>query len=185
MKIYIYTSILLIVIAGCISPLTETDEEQAMVTFSTDLEQPDSAGTAEPVSWQNLETVAEGKAFSGNRASRLNQEVEFSVVFEQKFGYIAESNPNQLTFKAMVYSDEPFPTAFVVASIAEADYYRNYPLAEFLPTADKWEQVNATFTLPDSLKPSDKLKVYVWNRKKSNVWVDDLSLEFEFNPSKN
>ena len=180
MKIYLYITVLLIAVAGCISPLTEVDKDPEVITFSTDLEQPDSLGTAEPISWQNLESIVEGKAFSGNKASRLDGEVEYSVVFEQKFGYIAESSPGQFTYKAMVFSDEPFPTAFVVASIAETDYYRSYPIAEFLPSAGKWEQVNATFTLPDSLKPSDKLKVYLWNRKKSNVWVDDVSLEFEF-----
>ena len=183
MKIYLYLIVLLIAVAGCISPLTETDKDPEVITFTTDLEQPDSLGTAEPVSWQNLETVVEGRAYSGTKASRLDGEVEFSVVFEQKFGYIAEIKPAQFTYKAMAYSDEPFPVAFVVASIATADYYRSYPVAEFLPTADKWQQVNATFTLPDSLKPSDKLKVYVWNKKKSNVWVDDISLEFELNPS--
>ena len=180
MKIHLYTLILLMTMASCISPLTETDEDPGMVSFSTDLEQPDSLGTAEPISWQNLETVKEGIAYSGNRASRLDQEVEYSIAFEQKFGYIAENSPRQLTYKAMVYSDESLPTAFVVASIAGIDYYRSYPIAEFLPAAGKWEQVNATFTLPDSLKPSDKLKVYLWNRKKSNLWVDDVSLEFEF-----
>ena len=183
MKIYLYLTVLLIAVAGCISPLTEAYTDPAAITFSTDLEQTDSLGMAEPVSWHNLETVVEGRAYSGNKASRLDGQVEYSVVFEQKFGYIAEDSPAQFTFKAMVYSDEPFPVAFVVASIATADYYRSYPIAEFIPKADKWEQVNATFTLPDSLEPSDKLKVYVWNRKKSNLWVDDLSLEFEFNPS--
>ncbi len=180
MKIYLYPSALLIAIAGCISPLTETNKEPEIISISTDLEQTDSLGKAELASWQNLETVVEGLAFSGNKASQLDREVEFSVVFEQKLGYISEVSPRQLTVKAMVYSDEPFPTAFVVASIATVDYYRNYPIGEFLPVAGKWEQVNVTFTLPDSLKPSDKLKVYLWNKKESNVWVDDLTLEFEF-----
>ncbi len=180
MKIYLYTTVLLIALAGCISPLTETEKAPETISFTTDFEQPDSLGTAEPVSWQNLETVVEGIAYSGTKASRLDREVEFSAVFEQRFGYIAENIPGQLTVKAMVYSDESFPTAFVVASIATADYYRSYPIEEFLPTAGKWEQVNVTFTLPDSLKPSDKLKVYLWNKKESNVWVDDLTLEFEF-----
>lgn len=180
MKIYLYSTVLLTAFAGCISPLNETNKEPATITFSTDLEHPDSLGMAEPVAWQNLETVVEGKAFSGNKASRLDKEVEYSVVFEQKFGYISENNPALLNFKAMVYSDEPLPTAFIVASIADADYYRSFSIAEFLPAAEKWEEVNVTFTLPDSLKPSDKLKVYLWNRKQSNVWMDDLSLEFEF-----
>ena len=180
MKIYLYTTVLLIAISGCISPLTETKKDPATVTFSTDLENPDSLGTAEPISWQNLETVVEGKAYSGKKASRLNQDAEYSVVFEQKFGYISDTTPAQFTYKAMVYSDESFPAAFIVASIAEANYYRSYSIAEFLPTANKWEQINATFTLPDSLKPSDKLKVYLWNKKKINIWVDDISLDFEF-----
>lgn len=180
MKIHLYFTALLIAAAGCISPLTETDKEPEAVTFSTNLEQADSLGAAEPASWHNLETVAEGKAYSGSKASRLDGSVEYSVVFEQKFGYIAEDKPNQFTYKAMVYAEETFPVAFIVASIAAADYYRSYPIAEFIPEAGKWEQVNATFTLPDSLKPSDKLKVYLWNKNKRNLWVDDLSLEFEF-----
>lgn len=180
MKTYLYITVLLIVMAGCISPLTQTDKGPEMVTFSTDLEHPDSLSAAKPASWQNLGTVVEGRAYSGNKASQLDQDVEFSVVFEQKFGYISDSIPVQFTFKAMVYSDEPLPTAYVVASIAGVEFYRNYSIAEFMPTAGKWEQINTTFTLPDSLKPSDKLKVYVWNKRKSKVWIDDLSLEFEF-----
>ena len=167
-------------ISSCITPLSENDNEPEMVIFSTNLEQPDTLMAEDPITWGNLQTVVEGKAFSGTKACKLDQRNEFSVVFEQKFGYIAEENPKRLTFETMIYSTEPFPTGFIVASIDKIDYYRNYPITEFIPTGNKWEKVRVTFTLPDSLNPSDKLKVYLWNKNKSEFWADDFSLEFEF-----
>ncbi len=168
------------IVSSCITPLSDKDKYPEMVIFATYLEHPDSLMSENPNTWNNLQTVVEGRAFSGTKASKLDQSNEFSVVYEQKFGYIAESTPKRVTFNAMIYAMEPFPTGYVVASIGTIDYYRNYPITEFVPTANKWEKVSATFTLPDSLKPSDKLKVYLWNKKKSEFWADDISLEFEF-----
>lgn len=168
------------IVSSCVTPLSEKDKDPEMVIIATDLEQPDSLMAENPNAWNNLQTVVEGRAFSGTKASKLDQNNEFSVVYEQKFGYVAEISPKRFTFNAMVYAAEPFPTGYVVASIGKTEYYRNYSITEFVPTANKWEKVSVTFTFPDSLKPSDKLKVYLWNKKKSEFWADDISLEFEF-----
>lgn len=166
--------------SSCITPLSDENKKPEKITIFSDFENPDSLMTAEPVAWKNLSTLAEGGAFSGRMASKLDQQNEFSVVFEQKIGYIAETNPKRFTFQAMVLSPEPFPAAFMVASISGTDFYRSYPISEFLPEAGKWEKVRTSFALPDSLKPADQLKIYIWNRKKSEVLTDDFSFEFFF-----
>ncbi|MBW6489625.1 MAG: hypothetical protein K0B15_00390 [Lentimicrobium sp.] len=166
--------------SGCITPLSDKNKNTQSIIIFSDFENSDSLQTSEPVVWKNLSSLQEGHAYSGKIASKLDQQNEFSAVFEAKTGYIAETNPKRFTFQAMVFSPDPFPTAFMVASISGTDFYRSYPISEFLPVAGKWEKVRTSFTLPDSLKPADQLKVYIWNRKKNEVLVDDFSLEFFF-----
>lgn len=170
----------LIIIGGCISPLTETKEDPGKVIISTNLENPDSLLSAEPIAWKNTNTLQEGMAFSGKIASKLDYENEYSIVFEQKIGYIDHRSPKRFTFQAMMYSTEPQAVGFMVASVTGTEYYRSYPVSEFLPEGNKWEKVRTTFTFPDSLKPSDVLKVYIWNKKQSELLIDDLTLEFDF-----
>lgn len=184
MRFFLLIPISLFILSSCIAPLSDKDTEPEKIIISTDLEHPDSLVAEDPSTWKNLQTVVEGKAFSGKKASKLDQSNEFGVVFEQRFGYIAENNPRLFTFNAMIYAAEPFPVGYVVASIGTTAYYRNYSITEFVPKAQKWEKVTATFTLPDSLKPSDVLKVYLWNKKQSEFWADDISLEFEFSSLK-
>lgn len=170
----------LIFAGGCISPLSETKEDAAKVIISTNLENPDSLLSAEPIAWKNANALHEGLAFSGKTASKLDYENEYSIVFEQKIGYIDHRSPRRFTFQAMMYSPDPLPVGFMVASVSGTEYYRSYPVTEFLPEGKKWEKVRTTFTFPDSLKPSDMLKVYIWNKKQSELLIDDLRLEFEY-----
>jgi len=180
MKMVLYIIAGLIFAGGCISPLSETKEDAAKVIISTNLENPDSLLSAEPIAWKNANALHEGLAFSGKTASKLDYENEYSIVFEQKIGYIDHRSPRRFTFEAMMYSPEPLPVGFMVASVSGTEYYRSYPVAEFLPVGEKWEKVRTTFTFPDSLKPSDVLKVYIWNKKQSELLIDDLTLEFDF-----
>lgn len=180
MKLIPYVIAGLILIGGCISPLSETKEDAGKIIIFTNLENPDSLLSAEPIAWKNANALHEGLAFSGKTASKLDYENEYSIVFEQKIGYIDHRSPRRFTFQAMMYSTVPQPVGFMVASVSGTEFYRSFPVSEFLPEGKKWEKVRATFTFPDSLKPSDVLKVYIWNRKQSELLIDDLRLEFEY-----
>ena len=161
---------------------TAPDVKEKMALKSTvffnNLEDTDSLLAAEPVSWENTITVTSEKAHSGNQSSRMDMENEFSVVFVQKLGYISQPLPKTIDFTAWIYAEESEPSGHIVANIRKADYYKSFPIAEYFSVGNEWKKVSASFILPDSLKPADEIKIYLWNNRKSRLWIDDIRLEF-------
>lgn len=88
--------------------------------------------------------------------------------------------PEKLTFSAMVNANAPMPEGSVVVSVSGNKYYRSYPIAEFIPKADNWYKVIASFDLPDSLLMSDQVKIYVWNRKTNVLRIDNPEVTLYF-----
>ncbi|MCO5263919.1 MAG: hypothetical protein M9901_13675 [Lentimicrobium sp.] len=165
-------------------PEVNQPEEPQIVEIITDLENPDSLLTAQPLAWKNGSTIREGMAYSGKFASHLDAENEYSFVFEQKLGYVSNLLPARLTYEARVYSEKPAPGGYMVVSIDDKGYYQSYPIADFFARGGDWKKVSSTYELPDSLEPSDLIKVYIWNNRESELLVDDISLQFELIPEK-
>jgi hypothetical protein len=72
----------------------------------------------------------------------------------------------------------------MVVSVDDKGYYQSYPIADFFAKGGEWKKVRATYEFPDSLVPSDLIKVYIWNNRESELLVDDISLQFELIPEK-
>lgn len=170
----------LLIASSCISPLNEVKKDPESITFTTDLENIDSLNQVTLPTWKHLVSVKEGNAFSGKNESVLDNNNEFSVVFEQKFGYLHKILPEKLTFSAMVNANAPMPEGSVVVSVSGNKYYRSYPIAEFIPKADNWYKVITSFNLPDSLLMSDQVKIYVWNRRKDVLRIDNPEVTLYF-----
>ncbi len=175
----------IVLLSACGNPPEANQPEKPQtIEISTDLENPDSLLAAQPLAWKNGSTIREGLAFSGKFASHLDAENEYSFVFEQKLGYISTLLPARLTYEAQVYSGKPAPGGYMVVSVDDKGYYQSYPIADFFAKGGEWKKVRATYEFPDSLVPSDLIKVYIWNNRESELLVDDISLQFELIPEK-
>lgn len=184
MRTHAILCLIILFAAGCGTYPDPEAEKKPSVTFSTNLENPDSLLSATPLSWKNEGTIKEGHAFSGKYAVQLDHEHEFSLVFEQKLGYVSALQPERLTYEAMVYSDKPAPEGSMVVSIDDKGYYQSFSISDFFASGGEWKKVSATFQLPDTLDPSDLIKVYIWNNKSGELLIDDISIKFELKPEK-
>ncbi|MDY0343340.1 MAG: hypothetical protein RBR28_07185 [Lentimicrobium sp.] len=179
-KPLVFTIFIGIILISCgVAPDQREKTAPKSTIIYTNLENTDSLLAAEPVSWVNGNTLVSDRVHSGVQSSRVDQEHEFSIAFQQKLGYISQPTPKNLDITAWIYSEEKSPPGNVVVSINSANYYESYPIAEFFAKGGEWRQFSGSYILPDSLKPSDEIKIYLWNNRKSRLWIDDIRLEFD------
>ncbi|MBV2247970.1 MAG: hypothetical protein KUL83_12440 [Lentimicrobium sp.] len=178
-KLWTITIFLGIVLISCgVAPDQRELSAPESTIIYTDLENTDSLLSAGPVSWVNGNTIVSDRAHSGTQSSRVDQENEFSIAFQQKLGYISQKMPKNLDITAWIYSEEKSPAGRMVVSINKVNYYESYPVGDFFAAGGEWRQFSGSFILPDSLKPSEEIKIYLWNNRKSRLWIDDISLKF-------
>ncbi len=74
--------------------------------------------------------------------------------------------------------------AVLVASVEDdartPRFYRNVPVNRFGTRAGEWTRVTLSFDLPRWLDdPSGRLKIYLWNRERRTVYIDDVRIKLE------
>lgn len=178
-KPYVFKLFFGIVLISCgVAPDQRENMEVKNTLIYTNLENSDSLLSTEPVAWINGHTLVSDRAHSGTQSSRVDQDNEFSIVYQQKVGYISTPLPKKLDINAWIYAEEEAPHGHMVVNISDAAYYQSYPIAAYFAKGREWRQFSGSFILPDSLKPSDEIKIYLWNNRKSRLWIDDIRLEF-------
>lgn len=113
---------------------------------------------------------------------RMLPEAEYSTVFEQSFADWAgtDAQRNGLTAECFVNgyltADAEAVLVFTISRNNEQLCWYGREFRDFIAENGSWQPVFLARHLP-TLKPTDMLKLYVWNRGKKEVWIDDLRLE--------
>ena len=134
---------------------------------------------------QNVNTITDKEAYSGNRSCELNGDNEFSVTYQipvndlDKIGII-----NNIKFSVYVKSDaQKIDNAKIVLCIVNKDKNDEW-MSQDLTTSEneigKWIKKDFEFNVnPQAYSTNNSLlKIYVWNSKKEKFFVDDLNIQF-------
>lgn len=180
MKKLLFYSLIAVVLYSCSSNDQNSSKDSYSKVISTDIENIDSLSNVKPSTWKNLHTLTEGVAHSGVNASRIDSLNLFSFTYEQKLGNLDINMPKSLTFTAWGYALNPNPEFLMVVSVNNEKFYQGFPVQPFLLTENEWYKMEAKYKLPKNLKESDVIKAYVWNYRKGEMLVDDITLQFEY-----
>lgn len=110
-------------------------------------------------------------------------------------GYVTKDMPYGLTYKTInlkalteknsillfsaYFQKDTLNDCEIVAFInsnGQNVYYKSYNLKEILKTKNVWERADLIFNIPRIESENNEFGIYIWNREKSNLYVDD----FEF-----
>ncbi len=123
------------------------------------------------------------KSFSGTKSVKIDGDCEFSAGFFKKAAEItSESDGIQLWCSVKVYSDSAFTLnpATLVISVESKEgsyYYRSVPLESLTLAPGQWNTVKLTARISEIRSPNDQVKVYIWHRGKTTMYMDDLIVE--------
>ena len=118
--------------------------------------------------------------YSGTSSEQINAEVEFSGSLQKKisdlplpqFGYFIAS----VYFKA----DHDISDVLLVLSVekdGESLLYEAADLSKFYHLPESWSRAVLSAEITKPIPPGAELKVYIWNRKKESLLIDDLTLK--------
>ena len=135
-------------------------------------------------SLDNSYTITDEIAHSSPNSCELSQSQPYSVIFEEKVYKINTDNFKAAYVSANIYSiDKKIDLAFVMVVENRKKELIKWKGNEIIKNdyeVNEWVKEETFFYLDDKLllKKYNKIKIYIWNRGKSKVYVDDLVISF-------
>lgn len=132
--------------------------------------------------WINSNTLKVGPAFSGSISAQVDSTTEWGFGFKEVVGKVGDKIPVKITANAMIMRDSDVDDATFVVSVDSDDknlLWQGTSIKGFAPKPKEWSKLSVQFNLPKDLKPTDKIGVYLWNKDKKKIFMDDLEILFE------
>ncbi|MFA6923943.1 MAG: hypothetical protein WC223_06785 [Bacteroidales bacterium] len=144
--------------------------------FSNDMEQEKY--------WINLQTITKGDAHSGKYICKMDSTKEYSFGFGSKIEDFTTKIPKKVKVNFFSYAKNSCEGTGLVIQIDSAAgkniFWISGNISGKLSKMNEWVEINEIFNLPAKLKPSNEIKIYVWNPKKKEFYIDDFNVEFLF-----
>ncbi len=127
---------------------------------------------------------------SGKYSFALSNEREFSPSYSNSIEQSMKGKWLKISFDCFKEKTDVDPKerkTYLVLSCQESAtdsmlHYAQFSLYELLRAenkqfVEKWENLTVWYPLPDDLKLGDKLKIYHWNPKGGNIYLDNYKIE--------
>jgi hypothetical protein len=162
---------------GCGEDGTKTIilNQSRIKTFSTEML---------PACWFNENTLQQKVVRSGAFASRIDSVNSYSYGFKSFFAQLDSTIPRRINISLWLRAQDMDIDADLVVSIDSTDknkFWAAVALKDSLKKSDTWQQIQCKLTLPKRvIRPEDKVIVYVWGKNAKEIFIDDLSVAFEY-----
>jgi hypothetical protein len=121
-------------------------------------------------------------SFSGNRSFQSDSTLIFSPPIQAGYSDIVKRDHAWIKITAYIYpAAEPKENPFsIVVHFTHNGYpykYRTLDSENFNLDPDTWNKITFYYLTPEVRRKNDELKVYLWNRGKGVIYLDDLSVD--------
>ncbi|RFP66891.1 hypothetical protein D0N36_02065 [Hymenobacter lapidiphilus] len=124
------------------------------------------------------------QAHSGRYSIFVDRTREFSLTFNAPLYRTVSFRPHSVEVEAWVYLTDDNSTAELGVQLVNSAtdntelFGDGIKLQEAAKVHKKWVKVAKTIVLPDSVKPTQHLKVFLWrSNATSPVYVDDITIK--------
>ncbi|MGR6088508.1 MAG: hypothetical protein ACU4F9_10055 [Arcticibacter sp.] len=130
----------------------------------------------------NTNTISAGNSFSGSMRSSIGPEIEYGAGISYSLADLIKTGKDSIIkVSFQVYSQDKLNDVLAVCSI-ESDGATlqwdgfNVPYEK----SKTWQQAEFDFRVkPESIKPNAVVKIYMWNRGRSSLQMDDLYIQMK------
>ena len=177
MKFYVCVSVIssLLLLYAC-----GTDDQNS---GNTEIKKRDFSTEMYPDCWINEQTLEKNIVHSGKYASHIDSAYPFSYGFCERIGNIDDMLPKKANIKVWVLYrvvGTPADLVFSIDSVQKNKFWIGIPLKDSVIKANEWTEIKCQITLPGKISPEDKIGIYVWGKAKKELYIDDLSISFEY-----
>jgi hypothetical protein len=119
---------------------------------------------------------------SGMYGAELNPGREFCLVFYKTFWDFTTTPPDTVEAGCWVYNPSDRPTGALIVCSIEKDTVVNWQSRELDADGIKprsWVNITGKFVIPGNLSMDHKVKIIIWNQRKSTFFVDDLDVKIK------
>ncbi|MEI7594312.1 MAG: hypothetical protein WCK02_01090 [Bacteroidota bacterium] len=133
-------------------------------------------------SWLNTNTLKEGPAFSGTKSAQVDSLTEYGFGFRDTLKNVGDNIPLKISANAMIMRPTEIDDATLVVSVDRGDknlLWQGTSLKGFAPKPNEWSKLSVQYNLPKDLQATDKIAVYLWNKDKRKIYMDNFEVLFE------
>ena len=137
-------------------------------------------GFEESSGFNEIEGVQSAEVHSGKFALEMKPEREWGPSFQKKFSLLPVTEPKGILVSIWVKSDVKMPKALLVIQVDTAGvnkFWDGKELGQQIFEAGSWQLFQVKQEL-GSFSPDDEIKVFVWNKDKEHIFLDDWEIQF-------
>lgn len=132
--------------------------------------------------WSQMHTAVEGRAHSGKKACQIGGKEKFSVTWTADMADMDTSAMDSVLVNLWLYQeslDHYAGIAIEASGDATGYLWDSTGLRRYTHTLEQWVQVQARLPLWPNIGAAQVVKLYLYNPSERNIWIDDLSIEFQ------
>jgi len=117
--------------------------------------------------------------YEGNHSVYISSEQEYGPGFFTTTGKTVIQNGTKVELSAVFYSNNVPSNAKLVFSIeknGKSLIWEGRDIDRYLKMSSQWARVYMTVNISVPLTGDEDVKIYCWNEKKKNVWMDDFRM---------
>lgn len=138
--------------------------------------------------WNGVRTVFmidSTQTHSGNYVSLMNDTMQYSLAYNEKLTNINSAVPSSVEVEGWLKSSITMPNVSVIIDVKDIEgkekSWRSIDLDSTLNEVGVWKNFKLSTNLSNAdLDKDDDIKIFVWNKSKKEVMLDDLTITFKF-----
>jgi hypothetical protein len=121
-------------------------------------------------------------AYSGNTCLRMDSALEFSPTIRTTYCGITEKDHAWIKASVMIYitdscnTESPLLTVTAIHKEGNYKYYTKSLKREEI-VKETWKKIEMYYLTPEVRSVFDEIRIYVWNKNKQKVYIDDLKAD--------
>jgi hypothetical protein len=132
--------------------------------------------------WLQEQTLNNEMSYVGEYSSKTGKDEPYSLTFQ----YPIKDMPKELkhlvkiNFIALLTETNPNVCLVIQTEGSEDEiYWQRILLSEQIDTTNAWEHFSFSFSIPETIKHAESLKIFVHNPTQSAVFIDNFKIQFE------
>jgi hypothetical protein len=117
--------------------------------------------------------------YLGKYSAFIKSDMEFGPTFERPLFQISAVPGSRIEVSAAFKAPDDVSGAKLVLSVEESGksiVWLGQDVGQFMVNENEWFRVYAVINLPVNLTGKENIKIYCWNEKKENIYMDDFVL---------